>query len=317
MQVITRHFSLDMASANTSTICQGCEVTVLKQEADPFPPEEIMTAVERAKAGNVDAFWRLVEPFQQCLYVTAYSMLRNAGDAEEVVQETMLKALKHLDQLKDGHRFRGWLMTIATNEARMIMRKGMKEVSFEDDAEWDPKIFSLRDYADWKDVPSDALERKEVWEAVHRALESLSPACREVFVLRDVQHFTVPEVADILAINEDKVSVRLHRARLQMRDLLAPLFREPLSPWIPMKMMADMSAIMIHRVVSCKKALREISSYIDGEVNPDLRARIEEHLKYCRRCKLVLNTTRKILYLVADDKVLIPPFAIKGRQIPH
>ncbi|MEW6209849.1 MAG: sigma-70 family RNA polymerase sigma factor [Acidobacteriota bacterium] len=289
----------------------------MKQEVDYFPPEEIMAAVERAKAGDVDAFWRLVEPYQQSLYITAYSLLRNAGDAEEVVQETMLKALKHLDQLKDVQCFKSWLMKIAANEARMIQRKGMKEVPLEDDAEWNAKIFSLRDYADWRDVPSNALEQKEVWDAVHRALESLSPACREVFVLRDIQHFTVPEVADILAISEDKVSVRLHRARLQMRDLLAPLFREPLSPWVPMKMMADMSAIMIHKVVSCKTVLREISSYIEGEVNPDLRLRIEAHLKYCRRCKLVLDTTRKVIYLVADDKVLIPPFALTGRRFPH
>lgn len=289
----------------------------MNHKVDQFPPEEIVTAVERAKEGDVDAFWRLVEPYQQSLYVAAYSLLRNPGDAEEVVQETMLKALRHLDQLKDAECFKGWLMKIAANEARMMQRKVMKEVSFEDDSAWETKIFSLRDYADWRDVPSNALERKEVWEAVHRAMQSLSPACREVFVLRDIQHFTVPEVADILSISEEKVSVRLHRARLQMRDLLAPLFREPLSPWVPMKMMADMSAIMIHRVLSCKKVLREISRYIEGNIDPDLRARIDAHLKYCRRCKIVLDTTRKVIYLVADDKVLIPPFAINSRQIPH
>lgn len=281
---------------------------VVGEQRDDLQPDDLDVAIRRVKAGDTEAFWRLVEPYQERLRVVAYSLLHNSADAEEVVQEALLKALKHLDQLKEGQSFRSWLMRIAVNEARMRIRKTREDLVYDQWSEEDLKVYGPRDRNSWRDIPSDALEQKEIWEAVHRALQSLSPRCREVFVLRDIQHFGLGEAARILGISEAMASVRLHRARLHMREMLAPLFREPASPWVPLQMMVDMPMMMMHRVVRCKHVLREISRYIDGEVDPTLQAQIEEHLKYCRRCKVLLDTTRKLLYLLADGKVLIPPF---------
>jgi RNA polymerase sigma-70 factor (ECF subfamily) len=253
-------------------------------------------------------FWPLVKPYQRSLQITAYSLLRNADDAAEVVQETMLKALQSLDQLRDENSFKGWLHRIAINEARMRMRKNREEVNHDDSIGDDESYFRPRDYAEWREIPSDALERKEIWEAVNRALKALRPNLREVFILRDIQHFTVPETAQILGITEAQVSVRLHRARLQMREFLAPLFRKHPSPWMPIQMMPDMPAMLIHRVVRCKTVVRELSSYINRDLDPTLSAKIQEHLKYCRRCRILLDTAQKVIYLVADGMVLVPPF---------
>ncbi|MCI0485320.1 MAG: sigma-70 family RNA polymerase sigma factor [Blastocatellia bacterium] len=271
-------------------------------------PKATGDLIQRIKAGDKESFWHLAEPHYKSLLLTAYSLLRDADEAAEVVQETMLKALKNFDQLKDTERFRAWLTSIAINEARQRIRKRHPEVQDMEASAQDSKEFVPRDYADWRDIPSDALEKKEFWDAVHSALESLSPICREVFVLRDIQHFTISEAARILDIPEANVSLRLHRARLQMRELLTPLFRDPVSPWIPLVMMADMPAMMLHRVVRCKTAIRELSKYIDSQLDPTLRNKIENHLKYCRRCKILLDTTRKLLYIVADERVFLPPF---------
>jgi len=79
-----------------------------------------------------------------------------------------------------------------------------------------------RDFADWREIPSEALQKKELRQALSAALASLTPKHREVFVLRDVQHFSIAETANLLGINKSAVKTRLMRARLQMRDALAP-----------------------------------------------------------------------------------------------
>jgi RNA polymerase sigma-70 factor (ECF subfamily) len=145
--------------------------------------EQITDKIHRIIAGDSELFWALVGPYQRSLYMTAYSLLHNIDDATDVVQETMLKALKSLDSLRDGTCFKGWLHTIAINEARMKMRKSREEVSWETETDED-EGFRPRDFANWKDIPSDHLERKEIRAAVERALQSLSPALREVFTLR-------------------------------------------------------------------------------------------------------------------------------------
>ena len=199
--------------------------------------EEITIVIQRIKAGDAESFWRLVEPHQQSLYAIAYSLLRNPADAAEIVQETMLKAFRRLDQLKEAHCLKNWLITIAINESRMRMRKRHEE-SFDDrDSQSSLEAFEL---ADWRNSPSNALEQKEILGAVGRALQSLSSTSRDVFILRDIRGLTVSEVAGILGISEAKVNLRLHRARRQMRELLFPLFREPASPWVPVKMVVSL-----------------------------------------------------------------------------
>ncbi|MCI0661486.1 MAG: sigma-70 family RNA polymerase sigma factor, partial [Acidobacteria bacterium] len=278
-------------------------------------PQEDSDLILRIKAGEKELFWQLAEPHYKSLYLMANTKLRNPDQAADAVQETMLKALIHIDQLNDVNNFRGWLMRIVINESRMLIRKRrtvVEDLAVEDleDESQDAKEFFPRSYADWRNVPPDELERKEIWDAVHIALQTLSPICREVFVLRDIQQFSTSETATILDISEANVRLRLHRARLQMRELLAPLFRDACSPWKPLvMMMADMPSMLMHRVVRCKTAIRELSRYIDSQLDSRMREKIEKHLKYCRRCRILLDTTRKVIYLVADDKVFLPPFA--------
>lgn len=183
--------------------------------------------IDRIRGGEKTLFHELIRPYERSVYLSAYSVLHNQADTEEVVQETLLKAFSHLDQLRANDKFKAWLLLIAVNEARMRRRKDRQYLyeSLEEQAmEMEESKFMPRQFADWREIPSDLVERKEVRAAVQRALDTLPEKYREVFILRDVQQLSVAETAEVLGITVPAVKTQLHRARLQMREQLAPMF---------------------------------------------------------------------------------------------
>ena len=183
--------------------------------------------IERICKGEKDLFYALIQPYERSVYLTAYAVLRNPADAEDAAQEALLKAFAHLDQLRSNEKFKGWLLLIALNEARMRRRKDRQhlfESLDEQIVETDDGDFMPQQFADWREVPSETLERKEIRAAVRKALESLKLKYREVFVLRDMQHLSMADTAQVLGISVPLVKIHLHRARLQMREQLTPMF---------------------------------------------------------------------------------------------
>lgn len=180
--------------------------------------------IERVKAGESELFYELIEPYQRAVFSAAYSVLANDADAEEVAQEAFLKAYSRLDQFRGECKFSTWLVQIAVNEARMKRRKDRKALydSIDKGYQDDSRDYFPIDYADWREIPSEALAQKELKDALSRAIALLKPMYREVFILRDVQGLNIRETAEALGINEGLVRTRLLRARLQMRDALAP-----------------------------------------------------------------------------------------------
>jgi RNA polymerase sigma-70 factor (ECF subfamily) len=192
----------------------------------PAPYLDVSQAelVRLACEGDREAFYFLVRPCERAVYFAAMSVLNNPADAEEVAQEAVLKALSHLTGFRAEAKFSTWLIQITINEARHRLRRDRRhlyesvdEQRTDEEGEYFPK-----DFADWREVPSEALQRKELKEALKRAIASLSVKYREVFILRDVQNRSTEETAEILGITEGNVKTRLLRARLQMRDALAP-----------------------------------------------------------------------------------------------
>jgi RNA polymerase sigma-70 factor (ECF subfamily) len=180
--------------------------------------------VRLACEGDTEAFYSLVRPCERAVYVAAMAVLNNPADAEEVAQEAVLKALSHLAGFRGEAKFGTWLVQITINEARLKLRKDRRhlyesvdEQRTDDEGEYFPK-----DFADWREIPSEALQRTELQDALRRAIASLPLKYREVFILRDVQNRSTEETAEILGITEGNVKTRLLRARLQMRDALAP-----------------------------------------------------------------------------------------------
>ena len=150
------------------------------------------------------------------------AILRNESDAEDVAQEAMLKALRAIRQFRADARFSTWLIQITVNEALMRRRKDRNHViEAIDDRRDEESDYAPRDFADWREIPSEALERKEVRQRLAQALASLDRKYREVFVLRDMEQLNIQETADALGISIASVKTRLLRARLMLRDLLA------------------------------------------------------------------------------------------------
>ena len=182
--------------------------------------------IRRIQDGEMDAFYELVRPYERALFVTAVALLKNDADAEEVAQEAVLKAFKNIARFRQEAKFSTWLLQICINEAKMKLRKDRRHLyeSIDEGQENDEGSYIPKDFADWREIPSEALEQKELRTALLRAMDSLSEKYRTVLILRDVQHLSISDTATALGISESNVKTRLLRARLQMRDALAPGF---------------------------------------------------------------------------------------------
>jgi len=266
------------------------------------------------KAGNREHFDALVSPYLRSIKLIAFSILQHRHDTEEVVQEAILKAFSHISQLRDGESFKAWLLQIAGNEARMRLRKDRKQLYSSLEQEIEKKRLQPKQFIDWRNIPSEELERKEVRDALTAALRCIDDGYREVFVLRDVEHLSAIETGRILGLSPGAVNTRLHRARLQMREKLTPLFKAPgakKAGMMSINMMQVMGRIMMRKTISCRHVTRELSNYIDDQLPPELRRQIEEHVRLCHRCSILVDTIRKLLYVAGDERVLELPFDCK------
>jgi RNA polymerase sigma-70 factor, ECF subfamily len=180
--------------------------------------------IERVLAGEKDLFYALIQPYERGVFLAAASILGNDADAEDAAQEAFLKAYRNLDRFRQESKFSTWLIQIAINDARMKLRKDRRHLYASMDAgqETSEGDYIPIDFADWREIPSEALEQSELREALNKALNSLPEKYRTVLILRDVQQMSIAETARALGISKENVKTRTSRARLQMRDRLAP-----------------------------------------------------------------------------------------------
>ena len=178
--------------------------------------------ISKVQAGNTALFYELVRPYERRVYAAALAILKNDADAEDVAQDSLLKALANIRQFRAEARFSTWLIQIVVNEALMFRRRRRTVVMESMDGRIDEEgTYTPRDFADWREIPSEALERKQVRQRLAAALAQLDQKYREVFVLRDVEHLNIQETAQALGITAGSVKTRLLRARLMLRDILS------------------------------------------------------------------------------------------------
>jgi RNA polymerase sigma-70 factor (ECF subfamily) len=197
-------------------------MTIVERTAAAGPDDE-QSLIARICGGQPSLFATLVKPYERRVYATALALLRNDADAQDVAQEAILKAFANLRQFRGESKFSTWLIQITVNEARMRQRKQRADL-FEPIAELQEEegAYTPRDFADWREIPSEALERSEIRGLLAKALASLAQKYREVFILRDVEQISIEETAEVLNISIASVKTRLLRARLMLRDILAP-----------------------------------------------------------------------------------------------
>lgn len=179
--------------------------------------------VRRSQGDDERSFGELVNRYESKVYSLALKMLRNPEDAEDVLQDTFLRAYRGIKSFQGNSTFSTWVYRITANSALMRLRKKqLPTVSIEDADEREAPI----NIADWAPGPVEQLLSQETQSVMNEAIDALPAEFRQVFVLRDIEELSNADVADILDLSVAAVKSRLHRARLKVRNRLATYFGE-------------------------------------------------------------------------------------------
>jgi RNA polymerase sigma-70 factor (ECF subfamily) len=177
-------------------------------------------------AGEVQVYHELIRPYERSVYVMALSYMKNEADAEDVAQEGFVRAFRKLSMFRAESKFSTWLISITINEARTrLRRQALVRMESLDQLPDEDKGISPALLRDWREMPSEAVEREEVRNLIQRAVEQLPDIYQQIFLLRDVEELTISETAEALNISIPSVKVRLHRARMMLQKQLAPQLR--------------------------------------------------------------------------------------------
>jgi RNA polymerase sigma-70 factor (ECF subfamily) len=191
--------------------------------ASPANDQAESALIAAILAGDREKFHDLIRPHERKLYLTALALVKNETEAEDVVQEAVLRAYRKLASFRGEAKFSTWLITITLNQARLRLRKEkLAALDSLDDQSPEQGDYTPAALTDWREVPLAALERLELRSLIHDAVAELPETFREVVLLRDMEEMSVSETAETLGISLSLVKVRLHRARLLLQKRLAP-----------------------------------------------------------------------------------------------
>jgi RNA polymerase sigma-70 factor (ECF subfamily) len=172
-----------------------------------------------------------VRKYERRVYTLGVRILQRPEDAEEVVQETFLSVLEHLQDFREQSLFHTWLVRIATNKALRLLSRRMSRAAQSLDslsADRDDEPLPHPDFiADWRDDPARLAQDHETMRLVNEALAALDEKYRVVFVLRDIEGFSTEETATALGLSVSNTKVRLLRARLALRERLTRALGDP------------------------------------------------------------------------------------------
>ena len=192
----------------------------------PVVDDGELELVTRAREGDSSAFSTLIQRYEGRIFRLAMNITQNREDAEDVLQESFLKAYEHLDQFLGNSKFYTWIVRIAVNQALMKLRKRRNDRSVSLDEQIDTgEDTVVREIAAWDPDPEERYSREELSAILTEAVDELAPIYRTVFTLRDVDGLSTEETAEALDLSVPAVKSRLLRARLQLRDRLTRFFK--------------------------------------------------------------------------------------------
>jgi RNA polymerase sigma-70 factor (ECF subfamily) len=191
----------------------------------PSPNDE-GNLVAQAQAGDAQAFAELVRRYERKIYRLAKHITQNDEDAEDVLQDSFLKAYEHLSGFQGQSKFYTWIVRIAVNEALMKLRKrkGDRFVSLDEPIDTGEEEVK-REIAVWEGNPEQQYSQEELQRILNEAVDGLKPDFRTVFTLRDIEELSTEETAEALGISIPAVKSRLLRARLALREKLTRQFK--------------------------------------------------------------------------------------------
>jgi RNA polymerase sigma-70 factor (ECF subfamily) len=187
-------------------------------------PEFDVDCIRRILAGERQLFHELIRPCERAIYFLLFSLLRNEAEAEDAAQETAIKVYLNLHSFRGDSQFRTWVLSIARNEGLGRLRKqgSRREDSLDAGTDEQTGDYTPAILTSWREVPLEALERKELGAMLREAIDGLPEIYRNVVQLRDIEEMDVRETAGALGISEGAVKVRLHRARALLQRSLTP-----------------------------------------------------------------------------------------------
>jgi len=182
--------------------------------------------VAQSREGDTRAFSELVRRYEGKIFRLAQHITQNREDAEDVLQETFLRAYEHLDQFQGQSKFYTWIVRIAVNQALMKLRRRKTDRSVSLDEQIDTGEDTVtREIATWDEDPEQRFSREEMGGLLDSAVKSLAEPYRLVFQLRDIDELSTEETAEALGLSIPAVKSRLLRARLQLREKLTRAFK--------------------------------------------------------------------------------------------
>jgi RNA polymerase sigma-70 factor (ECF subfamily) len=251
--------------------------------------------VAAARGGDRAALEALLARHQPRVYRFGLKMCRDPEAAKDILQETLLAAARNMKEFRGASSVSTWLYTIARSFC-IKQRRRSKFAPVEEE--------SLDASLDATEVPhpgrgaEESLAGRQLERALEEAIASLEPMYREVLVLRDVEGLTAPEVAEVMGLTVEAVKSRLHRARLAVREQVAPHFRpEDERP------AGD---------GPCPDVLDLFSRHLEGEISGDVCARMEDHLSRCPRCRSRCDSLRATLVLCKNSPAPAVPQPVQA-----
>ena len=185
-------------------------------------------------AGDIELYHLLIRPYERRVYMMSLSYLKNEAEEEDVAQETFIRAFRNLGAFRGDSKFSTWLISIALNEAKSrLKRQATVRILSLDELQADEAPVSPAVLRDWRELPSDLVEREEIGKLVRWAIKGLPRIYQQVVLLRDIEELTVNETAQILDISTSLVKVRLHRARMMLQRFLLPRLSAINRPSLP------------------------------------------------------------------------------------
>jgi RNA polymerase sigma-70 factor (ECF subfamily) len=233
-------------------------------------------------------------------------MCRDPEDARDILQETMLAMARGVAAFRGESSISTWLWTIARSFCLKKRRRSKFAPAIEEPLDG-PVAAEARAVEDPGRAPDEALAARELGAAVEQAIGELEPMYREVLVLRDVEGLTAPEVAQVLGLKVDAVKSRLHRARVAVRNRLAPLLAPAAAP-----PPAGTAGTAGPAGPACPDVLTLFSRHLEGEISADLCAEMERHLAGCLRCRAACDSLKQTLSLCRSVAAPEVPGAVQA-----
>ncbi len=261
------------------------------------PTSDESKLIAAAQAGDASALEELLTRHQAQVYRFGLRLCRDAEDAQDVVQETLLASVRNLKGFRGASSFSTWLYTIARSfciKKRRRRKHAPRVVVPLESAEAQPAL----QIPDPGRSPDEQLHERQVAMALERAVDSLAPAQRQVLVLRDMDGLPAAEVAQILGLTVEAVKSRLHRARAAVRAALSPL-------------LGPAGAAPAPQPRTCPNIVRLFSRHLEGDLDSRVCARMERHLAGCPRCAGECESLKRTLSLCRDHPAPAVPAALQ------